>query len=572
MMDMNRRAVFGLGVAGAGLAAASLAQAAPRIPAGLDVLGDDTHRYAAAIEDIRAYAGLHVAVYGLPGLTLSLVGPDGFAAFLRFGGGGGAPAEPDRLFQVGSISKSFTALCIFRLMEAGKLSLDADVGDLLPGAPLPPGKTSVQNLLNHSSGLPDDAPLFPRGGDGRLWRGFEPGTRWSYSNLGFLMLGMIVERLEGRPLAEVIRAHILQPLGMSATKGAILTGDRALYADGHSAFYSDRGYPRAGPLGPGPWTEMTAGSGCVASTAGDMSRYCRWLAAAGRGKGAPILSDAAAARFTKATIDAPGWAVAGSKYANGLAVVDVGGRPLLHHTGGMLLFNSALHVDPLAGVGAFASTNVGSVPYRPREITAYVCARLRAVVEGGPAPQAAPAPPKPPELSQYLGRYESSQGQVLVVSALDHGVSARFEDKVIVMEPGDDDDAFIASQPADTPRPLVFRRTGKVVTRAWHGGVEYVRAEAGRRVGPFSPPTPPELQALTGHYVCDDPWVGSFRVTAQGPALFVDDTAPLVALPGGGFRAGEKDWSPERVRFDALIDGRPQRAIASGADHARRPV
>ena len=146
--------------------------------------------------------------------------------------GGKTRAEPTRLFQIGSISKSFTALCIFRLMEAGKLSLDDDVRDLLPGAPLPPGKTSVQSLLNHSSGLPDDAPLFPRGGDGRLWRGFEPGAQWSYSNLGFLMLGLIVERLEGQPLAQVIQARILQPLGMNATKGSILTGDRAAYAQG----------------------------------------------------------------------------------------------------------------------------------------------------------------------------------------------------------------------------------------------------------------------------------------------------------------------------------------------------
>ena len=571
-MDVNRRTVFGLGVAGASLAAAGLAQGAPQRHAGVDVVGDDDHRYAAAIEDIRAYAALHTAVYGLPGLTLSMVGPEGFTAVLRFGDGDGALAEADRLYQIGSISKSFTALCIFRLMEAGKLSLDADVRDLLPGVPLPPGKTSIQNLLNHSSGLPDNAPLFPRGGDERLWRGFQPGTRWSYSNLGFLMLGMIVERLEGRPLADVIHGGILLPLGMNATQGAILTTDRALYAEGHSALYSDRAYQRAGPFGPGPWTEMTAGSGCVASTAADMSRYCRWLVAAGQGRGAPILSDAAAARFTKATMEAPGWAVAGSKYANGLAVVDVGGRPLLHHTGGMLLFNSALHVDPLSGVGAFASTNVGSVPYRPREITAYVCARLRAVVEGGPPPQPSPAPPKPPELGDYLGRYTGRQGRTLVVSALEQGLSVGFGDAAIRMEPADDEDAFIASRPIDTPHPLVFRRTGKIVTRAWHGGVEYVRLANGRPVSSFSPPTPPELQALTGHYVSDDPWVGSFRVTAQGPALFVDDTAPLVRLPSGGFRVGDKDWSPERVRFDAPIDGRPQRAIASGADHVRRSV
>jgi hypothetical protein len=57
---------------------------------------------------------------------------------------------------------------------------------------------------------------------------------------------------------------------------------------------------------------------------------------------------------------------------------------------------------------------------------------------------------------------------------------------------------------------------------------------------------------------------------AQGEALFLDDVTPLVALPGGIFRVGEKDWSPERLRFDAVLDGRPQRAILSGVDHVRR--
>jgi D-alanyl-D-alanine carboxypeptidase len=569
-MDVNRRAVFGLGVAGAALAAGA-AQAAPQSPVGFDLVGDESHRFAAAIDDIRAYAGLHVAVYGLPGLTVSLVGPDGFAAFLRFGPTEVPPEAAKHLFQIGSISKSFTALCIFHLMDAGKLSLDADVRDLLPGVPLPPGKTTVQSLLNHSSGLPDDAPAFPRGGEGRLWRGFEPGTRWSYSNLGFLLLGMIVERLEGQPLAEVMRRRILQPLGMTATKGAILMGDRPLYAEGHSPLYADRDYPRAGPLAPGPWTAMTAGSGCVASTGGDMGRYARFLIAAGQGKGAPVLSDAAAARFARATIDAPGWAVPGSKYANGLAVVPVGGRMLLHHTGGMLIFNSAIHVDPVAGVAAFASTNVGSAPYRPREITAYACARLRAVVEGGPAPAPPPAPPKPAATAEFVGTYAARGGETLRIAESGRGLTATHGASTLAVEPQGEDDAFTASDPAASRYPLVFRRTAKAVTRVWWGGVEYVRQAAGAPVGPFSPPTPPALLALTGHYRSDDPWAGSFRVTAQGEALFVDDITPLVALPGGGFRIGEKAWSPERLRFEALLDGRPQRAVHSGVDHIRRP-
>ena len=572
-MKMDRRAALGLGVAARGLVGGRPAAAAQETGGTLNVAHDEQGRFAAAIADIRAYAAQHVAANTLPGLTLSLVAPGGVTAELRFGYANldaREPLGPNHLVQIGSISKSFTGLCIFHLMDQGKLSLDQDIATLLPGAPLPGGaRITVQHLLNHSSGLPDDAPLFPRGGDGRLWRGFEPGRQWSYSNLGYMMLGLIVERLEARPLAEVIRLRILEPLGMQATHGAILTGDRHLYAHGYSPLYGDRPYPRGGPLGPGPWTDMTAGSGCVASTAADMALYARWLVQAGQGKGAPILSDAAAQRFTTPTIAAPGWAIKGSKYASGLAVVPVGDHMLLHHTGGMLAFNSALHVDPMAGVGAFASTNIGLAPYRPRDLTAYACARLRETVEGGPKAVAAPMPPPRPDVSAFAGRYVSAAGAALVVAEAPHGISTRFGDAAQDFEFAGDD-LFGPMGPHVQVHPLAFRREGKAVVRAWHGGDEYVRVGASGPVAAFSPKPPAELAALAGTYECDDPWHGTIRIVAQGDQLVVDGGDPLVRLGDGSWRLGDKDWSPERIRFDGLIDGRPSRAIVSGVDHVRR--
>lgn len=583
-MRFSRRAVMGLGlVAGAAMATPAGAQA----PGVLEVSGDGAGRYADALEDIRAYGAQHMAAYGLPGLTVSIVGPDGLTAFLRFGhgdAGGHGPIRPDQLFQVGSISKSFTALCVFKLVDAGRLSLDADVRKLLPDLPLPDdGPLTVQSLLNHGSGLPDDAPIFPRGGDGRLWRGFAPGSHWSYSNLGFALLSELVERVSGRAFADYLQGEILTPLGMTATRPAILTGERARYAASYSPFYGDRAFPRAGPLGPGPWTDMTEGSGCVASTAADMALYARYLIAAGSGHGAPLLSDAAATRFCRPTIEAPGWAVKGAKYANGLAVVPVGDRALLHHTGGMLSFNSAIHVDPIAGVGAFASTNVGLIPYRPRELTAYACARLRAVVDGRPAPKPVPVPPKAPDATDVLGRYVGAKGEVLLVTASPRGViatlggeeliltasrrnmTATLGGKAVEMEMVDED-AFMAVDPAATPFALVFRRSAKTVTRAWWGEVEYVRDGQA-----FTPPTSAAVRALTGHYGNYDPWRGAFHVLAQGETLYLDGTARLTPLPGGAYRIGDEDWSPERLWFEAVAGGRPQRIVISGVDYLRRP-
>jgi hypothetical protein len=128
-------------------------------------------------------------------------------------------------------------------------------------------------------------------------------------------------------------------------------------------------------------------------------------------------------------------------------------------------------------------------------------------------------------------------------------------------------DAFIAVDPAEADHALVFRRKAKAVTRAWWGEIEFVKAGEA-----FSPAPPVALQALTGHYECDDPWRGGFRVTTQGARLFVEGTTPLIARPDGSYRIGNDTWSPERMRFDAPIGGRPQRANFSGVDYVRRPA
>ena len=113
----------------------------------------------------------------------------------------------------------------------------------------------------------------------------------------------------------------------------------------------------------------------------------------------------------------------------------------------------------------------------------------------------------------------------------------------------------------------MFRRKGKAVVQAWWGDAEYVRDGAA-----FSSPTPARVAALTGYYEVDDGWRGSFRVMAQGPDLFIDGTMRLTPMPGGGFRVGDDSWSPERISFDAWLDGSPQRATLSGADYLRRPA
>jgi hypothetical protein len=220
-------------------------------------------------------------------------------------------------------------------------------------------------------------------------------------------------------LAEALRRRIFAPLGMTTARGEIIAAERTRFATGYSPLDPAVDATPGGRLAPAAWVNVTFGAGCVAATAKDMTHWLRYLAQEPAVAGKLLRPDAAAA-YLKPGIAAPGWASAGAHYGAGLAHVPIEGRTLLHHTGGMVSFSSAMHVDPIARVGAFASTNCGGQEYRPRDVTAFACALLRSVVtpEPGFAPKPKPAerrarpaaPPVPvstdPALSVFAGRYE----------------------------------------------------------------------------------------------------------------------------------------------------------------------
>ena len=275
--------------------------------------------------------------------------------------------------------------------------------------------------MSHSSGLPEDPPFFPETPDGKLWLGFAPGTAWSYSNTGFALLGRVVEAKDGRKLADSLKARIFAPLGMSQAEGALLSANRAGFAIGYGPGDTDANFVPGMPLVVAPFETFTAGSGCVGANSLDMAKWMRWLIGAGRGDGGPLMPDAQAKQFARPQIKAPAWAFKGSSYGSGLAYVPLEGHVVMQHTGGMLAFHSSIHVDPAAGCGAFASVNSGAGEYRPRDVTAYACALLRAAAEPGldpkPAKVAWTAPPKlalqtegaKPEHARLAGRYANGE-------------------------------------------------------------------------------------------------------------------------------------------------------------------
>jgi CubicO group peptidase (beta-lactamase class C family) len=136
-------------------------------------------------------------------------------------------------FRIASTTKQFTAALVLRLVEQGKLRLDGRVVDYLPEYPRPQGEQiTLEHLLTHSSGLPD-YPQLPRFYEDQASRShttrellalfdslpleFPPGSKWSYTNSGYVVLGAIIERVTGTSYARAIREQLLAPLGLRDT-------------------------------------------------------------------------------------------------------------------------------------------------------------------------------------------------------------------------------------------------------------------------------------------------------------------------------------------------------------------
>ena len=560
-MDIDRRAFIG----GATLSASYLSACqkgttssdAAALP-NASAIPDD-----AVTGPLRKYIEQHCAEWGLPGMTMALVTRDGYEAVITSGYADmeqGIPVGPDHLFQVGSISKMFTALAAWSLIDEGRLSPDVKVLDALDGLVIRNGSDiHLQHLLDHTAGLPGDSAMFPEGG---LWTGFRPGTEWSYSNCGYRLAGKIIAHTDGRLFPDVVKARVLDRLGMSQSVAAMHVADRPRYAQGYEPALTDRLNPVPSGMSRTPWVDSDSAAGNIAATPGDMVKFLRFMIGVADGQGGPVFSDDAAARFLANPVD--GWGE-GSKYGNGVAHVEAGGRSYLHHTGGMISFSSSLHIDPEAGVAAFASSNVHySLNYRPKHVTVHACELMRVMQEGG----AEPVPPPPHEPidapEQYAGEFTSADGDRFAVDVSDGALRLRKNGRESAMY-RISGGLFATDDPDHAITGVVIESEGRKAIRAWCGDTEYLADPAQG----FKPPVPDSLRVLTGRYDNDDRWAGPIYVYARDGKLLLGNIVELVPGEGGIWRTMDKS-SPEQIRFDGIINGVPQRLLFSGIPYVRR--
>jgi len=244
-------------------------------------------KLAGAFADIDRAARQFVAAGHVPGAAWAIV-VDGELAHLGVAGtrraDDHAPVDGDTVFRIASMTKSFTAMAILALRDAGKLSLDdsaeryvPELKDLTyPTTDSP--RITVRHLLSHAAGFPEDNPW----GDQQLAateeefsammrRGIPfsnpPGLAYEYSNLGFAILGRIVSRASGMPYRQYISERVLRPLGMTSTTLEAAEVPAARLAHGYR--WEDERWKEEPPLPDGAFGSM----GGMLTSIKDLSRY-----------------------------------------------------------------------------------------------------------------------------------------------------------------------------------------------------------------------------------------------------------------------------------------------------------
>ncbi|MGV9308499.1 serine hydrolase domain-containing protein [Nonomuraea sp. NPDC003727] len=313
----------------------------------------------------------------------------------------GQPVTTGSLFQIGSVTKAWTATLVLQLVGEGRLDLDQTAQSVLPGLALPEPVT-IRQLLAHTGGFEGDVFVDTGRGDdaieklvallGEVPQLSPPGAIWSYNNAGYVVLGRVVEVLRGLPFNAALRAHLIGPLGLTHT--ATSADEAILYgtAVGHAA-----GEPVS------TWSLMRSNDPAGASlamTAGDLLTFAR----AHLADGAQVLPAKLSRMMREPQVALPDLGRP-SSWGLGWELQEWAGGTVVGHDGSTPGQAATLKLVPEAGVAAVLLTNGGDPDPLVAELLTPVLGRLAGV--SAPPPVKPPVPPLPFDVDRYAGRYVS---------------------------------------------------------------------------------------------------------------------------------------------------------------------
>ena len=538
---------------------------------------DREEHLKSAYQLLDTYAAQEMQSRGIPGMSLALTDRDGLLHVATYGYADTKlqkPVTPETKFEIGSISKSFTVISLLQLHEQGKYDPQQPIAKYLPWFSIHSKYKPItgHDVMTHTAGLPrdrDDIPssLYQAAGVRNRWTGYEGGKHFAYSNIGFQIMGYLLEEITGKVSSENVSERVLKPLGMNQTEPLFTHDTYARLATGYSPLYDDRPSLRGAPLIEATWLEYAAGDGAIVSTASDMAIYLRMLLNRGVGPNGRLISDASFELLTqkggKESDEGDAW------YGYGMSTWTKDGHHFLGHDGGMVGYSSAMAGDTDSGVGVIALVNwpgeAGGVP-------AYALRLLRAAYEGKDLPPIPEenSPEHVKNAAEYAGTYSTPAGEKITLKAQGESLLLNYHGRAITLS-RDGKDEFVTGDPDFNLFPFKFgRQSGKVV-QVFHGGDWYVGdAYQGARESK----SPAEWAKYTGHYRSNQTWTNNFRIVLRKGQLMLvlpgGDEWPMTPDGHGGFWAGEEGTSPqEQVSFDTVVHGKTLRCLLSGQGYYR---
>ena len=335
------------------------------------------------------------------------------------------PNTPDTVFESGSVAKQFTAMAIMLLVQDGRLSLDDQVRKHIPELPDYGVPLTIRHMLTHTSGLRDWGSMAGIAGAPRTTReythahvldivsrqkslNFPPGTQWSYSNTGFNLAAIIVDRVSGMSFADFSKRRIFAPLGMTSTH----------WRDDHRRIVKNRaiayataavGYEIEMPF------ENVHGNGGLLTTVGDLLKWNENFVT-------PVVGDAAlVARMTTAGKYSDGRDL---DYGLGLYVRPLDGVKNVYHSGSTAGYRAHLNRFPEShtSVAVLCNASDGEATRAANDVSRlYLGKGLSGIVGGITGGIPRPSEPAVPAatLSDFTGNYWSDEAETRLTALVD---------------------------------------------------------------------------------------------------------------------------------------------------------
>ncbi len=442
----------------------------------------------------------------------------------------GVPVAPEDVFEIGSVTKQFTAAAVLLLQERGLLRVEDEITKHLPDYPTHGERITIENLLSHTSGIPNYTSLpewFPRLREDlspaalmALFKDrpldFKPGTKWSYSNSGYIVLGALIEKVSGKSYERFLTEEIFQKLGLSHTRynpPEEVVPRRAA------------GYGRdAGGLRNARYLSMTQpyAAGALISTVDDLAK---WDAAL---KTDALLSPASRERmFTPVKLSSGET----TGYGYGWAIGNLAGRKVIEHGGGIFGFVCDEARVPEAGLFVAVLSNNEAAQRGPDDLVVHILAKaLGEALEDRKSVQLDPR-----TLDDYVGvyRFDPETTRTVTRDIRD----ARDNAKLLIQRDGGEKRTILAAGRDDffykeSPDRLRFQRDaqGKVT------GLVLTRQSGAPTTGTRTAESPKERQAVKVDPSLFDGYVGEYElapgfsltitreITREGDHLFAQAT------------------------------------------------